>query len=450
MTMHALFTRIRWRLVGWTMLILGLILLLLGTTVYVALSRSLTDEVDRNLQSSSQQALPALLSTPEQQGRANSRPLGGRVGYRGGVFYLHLDSSGQVLANPQQVNITGVTWPDPTAGGPGMLGTISLNDDPTRVLVLRAPDADLLIVGQSLQPEQTALHFLLLVLVAGGGFGLLMVLGGAWFLAGRALVPIQQAFQRQQEFVADASHELRTPLTVMRSATDLLNQDRSQPLERNGELFDDVRAEIARVQRLTQDLLTLARSDSGELELMTAPVELAVVVSDVVRRTTPLAQTRSVHLEAHTEPTTPLVEADPERLQQVLLILLDNAIKHTPAGGRVSVLVNHHGLLHAEIQVDDTGSGIAAEDLPRIFDRFYRADKARSDGGTGLGLAIAKMLVEAHGGHLTLTSKPQVGTQVTISLPLAAHKSAPRRYQFPSSVLSQLQGWLSRVSYQRQ
>ena len=101
---------------------------------------------------------------------------------------LHLDPSGQVLANPQQVSITGVTWPDVTGRAPA-LATINLNDEPTRVLVLRAPDADLLIVGQSLQPEQTALRFLLVVLVAGGGLGLLMVLGGAWFLAGSSAGP---------------------------------------------------------------------------------------------------------------------------------------------------------------------------------------------------------------------------------------------------------------------
>src|SRR6266566_2252787 len=111
----------------------------------------------------------------------------------------------------------------------------------------------------------------------------------AWFLSNRALIPIQQAFQRQHEFVADASHELRTPLTVLRSATDLLNQHRDEPIEREGELFDDVRAEIARMERLAQDLLTLARSDAGGLELMTAPIDLADIAREVVRRTTPLA-----------------------------------------------------------------------------------------------------------------------------------------------------------------
>jgi two-component system sensor histidine kinase CiaH len=447
--MHGLFTRIRWRLVAWTMLILGLILGLLGATVYVALSRSLTQEVDRNLELSSQQALPAILGPPDQSARPGQRPpLGGQAGYRGGVFYLHLDPTGQAVANPQQVSITGVEWPA-AAGRAPSLATITLNDEPTRVLVQRAPDGDLLIVGQSLQPEQTALHSLLLVLVGGGGLGLLMVLGGAWFLAGRALVPIQQAFQRQQEFVADASHELRTPLTVLRSATDLLNQARHDPLARNGELFDDVRAEIGRMQRLTQDLLTLARSDRGELELMTAPVDLAAVVGDIVRRTMPLAQAKAVQLEldAQRDWAAPVVEADPDRLQQVLLILLDNAIKHTPAGGRVDVRIDQQGPM-AQIHVEDTGVGIADEDLPRIFDRFYRADRARSEGGTGLGLAIAKMLVEAHGGHLTLTSrvKPHFGTQVTVSLPVAAVESAAGRYQIPSSVLSQLQGWLSKVT----
>ncbi len=436
--MNALFARIRWRLVGWTMLILGLILALLGITVYAAVARSLMDEVDRNLISESQGAVPELLGPPGRPARpAGPGPLRAREGYRGGVFYLNLDPNGQVVANPQGVATDGVAWPNPPSSTRApSFATITLHGEPTRLLALRPPDGDLLIVGQSLQPEETALRSLLLVLGAGGGLGLLLSLCGAWFLAGRALVPIQQAVQRQQEFVADASHELRTPLTVLRSATDLLDKHRAQPLERNGALFDDVRAEIARMQRLTQDLLTLARSDRGELELMTAPLDLAGLARDVVRRTAPLAQARGVRLELQSDGS-PTVEADPDRLQQVLLILVDNAIKYTTTGGQVDVRVGQQGTT-AVLHVVDTGAGIAADDLPRIFDRFYRADKARSEGGTGLGLAIAKMLVEAHGGHLALASKPSVGTQVTVSLPLADQ---------PTSLGSRLGGLASHIAH---
>src|SRR5919204_4627776 len=162
----------------------------------------------------------------------------------------------------------------PPGGGGGPPGK------PGPPLSAVAPGASL-VVGQSLAGEERALGVLLLILVAVVGVGLLLSFGGAWFLAGRALVPIQRAFRRQQQFVADASHELRTPLTVLRSATDVLNRHRSEPLETNGELFDDIRQEIVRMERLASDLLTLARSDRGELELMTAPLDLAELAGDV-------------------------------------------------------------------------------------------------------------------------------------------------------------------------
>ena len=421
--MGALFARIRWRLVGWNVLILGLILALLGTSVYVALARSLRGEVDRNLLSRSEQAIPFLFlpRRPDQAGPG--LPRRGIEGYRGGVFYLAFNGDGSLLSNPQNVTIADLTWPqrnEPT------FETIKLGDgDEARVVMRRMPDGGMLVTGQSLDPEQTALHSLLLVLVGGGGIGLLLSLAAAWFLSGRALIPIQQAFQRQQEFVADASHELRTPLTVLRSATDLLNAHREQPLAGNGELFDDVRAEIGRMERLAQDLLTLARSDAGGLELMTAPVELADVAGEVVRRTTPLARHERVQLGLRSDGQSATVEADPDRLQQVLLILIDNAIKHTPRGGKIEVRTRRQGQC-AQVEVADTGSGIAPEHLPRIFDRFYRADRARAraQGGTGLGLAIAKMLVEAHGGQLQIASTLGDGTQVTVSLPLLTHRAA--------------------------
>ena len=421
--MQALFARIRWRLVGWNILILGLILVLLGASVYVALSRSLMDEVDRNLVSRSEQAIPFLFFPRRPDDVGPGLPRRGIEGYSGGTFYVGLKPGGTVLSNPQNVTLPELKWPQTSQP---VFTTIQLGDgDQARVVLRRMPDGGLLVTGQSLSPEQTALHSLLLVLVGGGGIGLLLSLAAAWFLSGRALIPIQNAFQRQQEFVADASHELRTPLTVLRSATDLMNVHREQPLERNGELFDDVRAEIARMERLAQDLLTLARSDAGGVELMTAPVEMVDVAGEVVRRTTPLASSAEIQLALHSDGQPAAVEVDPDRMQQVLLILIDNAIKHTPRGGKVQVRVRRHGP-SAEVEVADTGSGIASEDLPRIFDRFYRADKARAraQGGTGLGLAIAKMLVEAHGGQLQVASTLGVGTQVTVSLPLLAHRPA--------------------------
>jgi two-component system sensor histidine kinase CiaH len=420
--LQTLIARIRWRLVGWNILILSLIVVLLGTSVYAALSRSLLDEVDRNLFSRSEQALPVLFPPPRREefnpggGPGSRRPT---EGYNGGIFFIAFGPDGAVRANPQQVSTSELPWP--TTAEP-TFAMIQLSDgDHARALLRRMPDGGMLVTGQSLEPEETALHTLLLVLVGGGGVALLLSIAAAWFLSGRALIPIQHAFQQQQDFIADASHELRTPLTVLRSATDLMNAHREEPLERNGELFDDVRAEIARMERLAQDLLTLARSDAGGLELMTAPVELSDIAAEVVRRTTPLAQAEGVELTLNADAQPSTVEADPDRLQQVVLILIDNAIKHTPAGGKVDVRVHRHGQ-HAEVEVADTGHGIAPEDLPRIFDRFYRADKARARqrGGTGLGLAIAKMLVDAHAGQLQIASTVGAGTLVTVSLPLVS------------------------------
>jgi signal transduction histidine kinase len=422
---QSLIARIRWRLVGWNVLILALILGLLGLSVYVALSRSLLDEVDRNLLNRSDQALP-ILFPPREYSPGPGGP-GGRPrpteGYNGGVFFIAFGPDHSVLRNPQQVTTSDLPWP--TTSDPTFTMVRLADGDEARVLLRRMPDGGMLVTGQSLEPEQTALHSLLVVLVGGGGIGLLLSLGAAWFLSGRALIPIQHAFQTQQEFIADASHELRTPLTVLRSATDLLNTHREQPLATNGELFDDVRAEIVRMERLAQDLLTLARSDAGGLELMTAPVELADVAAEVVRRTTPLAQSQGVQLSLVNEAQDSIVDADPDRLQQVLLILIDNAIKHTQSGGKVDVRVRRHGQ-HVQVEVADSGSGIPAEHLPRIFDRFYRADKARAreQGGTGLGLAIAKMLVDAHAGQLQITSTMGVGTQATVSLPLVTNRPA--------------------------
>jgi signal transduction histidine kinase len=381
---EAMFTPIRRRLVGWILLVVSVILLVLGSCVYMTVSRSLMDQVNADLVAKNQQSLEAASAPP-----GGPPHQGARNGYSGGAFFLALGADGQVLFNPQQVQVDGVAWP--TASASGTLATVTVNGEPARVLVTSHTDGSTLISGESLQPEMTAIRTLLFVLVGGGAVGLLLTVWAAWFLSGRALVPIQAAFRRQQEFVADASHELRTPLTVLRSAADLLSRHAEDRLADHADLLEDIRIEIGRMQVLSQDLLTLARADQEQLQLLTAPMNLEVIASDVVRRMMPLAASRGQLLTLHADPSDAAVEVDPDRFQQVLFILMDNAIKYTPEGGRVDVTVRIERE-SAVVEVADTGHGIAAEHQPRLFDRFYRGDAARSrgTGGAGLGLAIAK------------------------------------------------------------
>ncbi len=411
-----MFIGIRRRLLGWNLLVLGLILIAVGIAVYIMLSHSLIAEVDRNLASRSDAAGSALHDQDERDLAL------GREGYNGGVFYLIASDTGQIIANPQSVNLTDL--PSSLVRNPLQpFHTIEVGNDTDRVHVspidVRGGSTALLVVGQSLAPEQRALHRMLLGLLIGGGIGLGLSLLGASFLAGRALVPIEAAFQRQQQFIADASHELRTPLTILHSATDLLDRHRTEPLHKNGELFDDIRDEILRLERLSGDLLTLARSDLGELGLAVAPLDLLDSAQEAVQRVQPIAGDNGISVSVDLSSAPLLVEADPDRLQQVLLILLDNAIKHTPRGGEVHVSARRQGA-EALLDVADTGEGIPPDQIDQVFNRFVRVDEARSRGrgGAGLGLAIAKSLVEAHDGQMSLTSVVGEGTRVTVRLPL--------------------------------
>ncbi len=455
--MNALFAGIRWRLVAWIMLVVGLILVVLGSIVYAATFRTLRDEADRDLASRAEQAVVNPRAFLSGQGDLE------RARYLGGVFYLVVSADGRVRENPQNVDVSSIALPASLSQG-NAYATITMEGAQVRLYSLgiqpggpngptlrRGPfpfeskerqsaigpgdrppptrfemNGAFLVVGQSLVPEQQALASLLFVLVAGGGIGLILSFVGAWFLAGRALVPIAQAFQRQQQFVADASHELRTPLTVLRSVTDLLNQHRNEPLEANGVLFDDLRQEIGRLQRLASDLLTLARSDRDQLDLAVAPMDIGTLAGDVVRRAMPLAAENGIDLSIDRHDESSIVEMDPDRIQQVLLILLDNAIKYTPSGGRVTVAVRRQEN-NAIIEIVDSGAGIPPEHLPRLFERFYRGDSARSrkQGGIGLGLAIAKTLVDAHGGELTLLSNDGGGTRARIRLPAETNEQMP-------------------------
>jgi heavy metal sensor kinase len=229
---------------------------------------------------------------------------------------------------------------------------------------------------------------------------------------------LDQAFTQQRRFVADASHELRTPITVIRSITDVALEE-PRDFEDCVEALSDINAETERLSHLINDLLVLARADEEQLPLEQEPVRLDLLACDVAATMEPLALERGIKLQV--QMLSPVVvPGDTARLIQVIMGLVDNALAYTNAGGTVSLGVEVHGGL-ARLVVRDTGIGIAEENIAHIFERFYRADPARSRliSGSGLGLAIADRVVRAHGGSITVESQVDQGSTFTITLPLA-------------------------------
>ncbi len=228
----------------------------------------------------------------------------------------------------------------------------------------------------------------------------------------QTLERLDRLFRSQQRFLADVSHELRTPLTSVRGNLDLMSRFGRYDAESMAVIQD----EMERMSRLLGDLLLLARADTGGLPLRREPVELDNTLFEVYRQVSRIEKSVTVEL---TDVDQASILGDEDRLKQLLLNLVDNAIKYTQPGGSVRLSLSKDNAW-AQLTVSDTGIGIPAEDLPHIFDRFYRVDKARSraQGGSGLGLAIVKWVVQAHGGGIQVDSTPGVGTTFRISLPL--------------------------------
>ncbi len=277
----------------------------------------------------------------------------------------------------------------------------------------------IMVTGERIDAQYNALSTLLKLLLGIGGGALLCACLGGLFLAHRALAPARLAWANQQRFIADASHELRTPLTLMRADAEVLLRGRKRMDVEDAGLLEDIVVEVNHMSKITTNLLTLARLDTQFAHREHEVVNLAHLVGAMVRRVEALAGQRDITLqENHTG--NPYVIGDPTLLEQVVLVLLDNAIKYNQPGGSIDVrtAVKNERVL---LEVQDSGIGITAEHLPYLGERFYRADKARSRaaGGTGLGLSIARSIASTHGGQLTLTSQPGQGTTATLVLPLA-------------------------------
>jgi two-component system phosphate regulon sensor histidine kinase PhoR len=242
--------------------------------------------------------------------------------------------------------------------------------------------------------------------------------GGEWaaLVVLHDLTDVKRVEQVRRDFVANVSHELRTPLASIKSVIETLEGGAVEDREAAHEFLSRADAEVDRLVQIVEELLELSRIESGEVPLAKQPVEMGEVLAGAVERLRPQAEKQRLTLTLDVSPDLPPIMGDADRLEQVAVNLLHNAIKFTPAGGSVGVSGAFVGGA-VEVRVSDTGVGIAPEDLPRIFERFYKADRSRGGGGTGLGLAVVKHTVEAHGGTVSAESEPGRGSTFSFSIP---------------------------------
>ena len=261
------------------------------------------------------------------------------------------------------------------------------------------------------QPGRRYLQVVTAPIVAGGEWAALVLV--------HDLTDVKRTEQVRRDFVANVSHELRTPLASLKSVIETLEGGALEDPVAAREFLSRADDEIDRIVQLMEELLELSRIESGELPMAREPVAIGRVLERAVARLRHQAQRQGIRLDLGAAPELPPVVGDAERLERVVVSLVHNALKFTPSGGSITVraAVEDGAVV---VQVVDTGAGIAREDLPRVFERFYKTDRARAGGGTGLGLAIVKHTVEAHGGTVGVESEEGHGSTFSISLPAAA------------------------------
>ena len=458
------------RLTLWYGIALGVILAIFAGTLYMVLARGLKDQVDRSLEEAATVAVKAL----------EERRVGPFVRFDDLVdefpelavldkFFQIFSPAGKITIQSPNIRRRDIPL-SRTALGAALAGRAVLEsarfpkEPPVRLLSVpiqyEGTLTHILQVGTSLREVEEMLHHLLFTLLLIGPLALAVALAGGWFLAGRALRPVEAiteaarriaagdltqrlaasqssdeigrlaatfnemiarletSFRQIQRFSADASHELRTPLTVMKGETELALRRPRSPEDYQGVLESSLE-EIDRMTRIIDDLLFLSRADLGEVQMEHRPVRLDMLVEDIQRQAAVLGQEQGIEvLSKVIEPATVL--GDELRLRELVLNLVENAVKYSRSGGKVEMAVAREDST-VRFSVTDQGIGIPPESQNRIFDRFYRTDEARaySPKGTGLGLAICKWIAEVHHGRIEVQSELGKGSQFTLILPLA-------------------------------
>lgn len=415
--------RLRLGLTAWYLATFGAILVFLGGGIFVVIGRQFAAQLDDSLHE----------ATVELERAARIREMESKTA-RGQVVdaveELHIPDRSLYLLDITGTPVTpkdAASWIVSAARDAARSGSARRDLDPHRGNTLRlyaerfALDSGTPMVAVAVADKvelEDRYANLIATFGAAAAAALLLVVVGGWFLVRKSTAPVERTIEHMRRFMADAAHELRTPLTVLRSRAEVALQ---QP--RGAHEYQDalrgIEREAQRLGGIVEDLLILARADAGERPIARERVYLDDLTLDAAGAARVVAQAKGISLELE-EFDEALVEGDPTLLRQLVMILLDNAVKFTGRGGQVRVRVGAPSD-RPTLVVEDTGVGIAPEQMPHVFERFYRGDPARSRGpdgggadGAGLGLSIAKWIAEAHHAEIALASEPGAGTRVSV------------------------------------
>jgi len=453
------------RLTAWYFGILAVVLSLFSLTAYFAMRNSIYRTVDDELRARMEGVRRLIDRTARYEPEDLRRELRQHSELAGNTLLQVADQQGNWLYRSPSTDRYEIPKLRGTSAVPS---TLALNNVPLRVLSAEIQVGDQSYFAQAAVPLDdfySALHLFATLLLVSVPILLLSAAASGYWMSRRALAPVDQitltarsisvqnlssrlivpqtgdelqrlsetlnsmlerleaAFKKIIQFTADASHELRTPVAVMRTRTELsLRKPRSA--EEYREALAQVHSELEKTSELVEKLMLLARADYGVEALQLSTEDLRQIVRDVCGQGKALSEAKEIEFQDQMSRQPVWVKADAHALRRLFLILIDNAIKYTPKGGRVDVVVRQeNGFAIGEVR--DTGIGIAPEDLPNVFERFYRADKARSreSGGVGLGLSIGRWIAEAHEGTIEVQSSLGGGSIFKLRLPLVNGES---------------------------
>ena len=417
-----MFDSVRIRLTLWYAGVLALSLIAFALVIYYAVAAGFRERQDEALRSTAQTVASAYVEEYEEQ---HSLAKAGEVILVELTFpnryVLVTDNTGQPIASSR--NLAGpVTLPSfALTEARQQKSTLVTVNGLRAAIVPLASDRDLgfAVVGEPLSVIEDGLSRLRRNFFAGVPLVLLLASMGGYFLARKSLAPIAASFREQQRFIADASHELRTPLAVLRGETEVA-LGKTRTVDEYQSSLTLIQDEAERLSRIVEDLFILARQPIDKPAVLAREtMSLNQTVRDCARAAEVLAVRKGIQFKLENSAASIALNADQELINRLLLNLLDNAVKYTPEGGEISLALERQNG-NAEIVVRDTGIGIPEADQPRVFDRFYRVDKARSRalGGAGLGLSIVRWIVDVHGGEISVESAPGRGSKFVVKLPL--------------------------------